>query len=224
MNENCTACGACADAVQPEVQNPFNYGLNKMKAAYLPHAMAYPQRYVLDPSIIGTPEADKAKAACKYGAIDLDMKEETISHQGRRGGLGHRLAAVRRGQDPALRLRPVRQCDHQRSSSSASPIRTARPAARSCGPSDGKEAQERRLHPVRRFARREPSAPLLAHLLHGLAQTNPLRARGIRRRAKSTIYYIDIRAIDRFEDFYQKVQADAKVSFVKSKVAQHHAG
>jgi quinone-modifying oxidoreductase subunit QmoA len=37
---------------------------------------------------------------------------------------------------------------------------------------------------------------------------------------KSTIYYIDIRAIDRFEDFYQMVQRDATVSFVKSKVAR----
>jgi quinone-modifying oxidoreductase subunit QmoA len=37
--------------------------------------------------------------------------------------------------------------------------------------------------------------------------------------ARSTIYYIDIRAIDRFEDFYQKVQQDSTVSFIKSKVA-----
>jgi quinone-modifying oxidoreductase subunit QmoA len=37
--------------------------------------------------------------------------------------------------------------------------------------------------------------------------------------AKADVYYIDIRAIDRFEDFYQKVQKDEKVSFIKSKVA-----
>jgi quinone-modifying oxidoreductase, subunit QmoA len=37
--------------------------------------------------------------------------------------------------------------------------------------------------------------------------------------AKADVYYIDIRAIDRFEDFYQKVQKDPKVSFIKSKVA-----
>ena len=42
VNENCTACGACTDAVSAEIPNPHNYGLNKMKAAYLPHAMAYP--------------------------------------------------------------------------------------------------------------------------------------------------------------------------------------
>jgi len=78
VNENCTACGDCTAAVTAEVPNPYNYNLNNMKVAYLPHAMAFPQRYVLHPSIIGTPDADKAKAACKYGAVDLDMQEETI--------------------------------------------------------------------------------------------------------------------------------------------------
>ncbi len=33
------------------------------------------------------------------------------------------------------------------------------------------------------------------------------------------MYYIDIRAIDRFEDFYAKVKANDRVKFVKSKVA-----
>lgn len=37
---------------------------------------------------------------------------------------------------------------------------------------------------------------------------------------KSTIYYIDMRAIDRFDDFYQKVQDNPNVSFIKSKVAK----
>ena len=36
---------------------------------------------------------------------------------------------------------------------------------------------------------------------------------------KSAVYYIDIRAIDRFEDFYKKVQDNPNVSFIKSKVA-----
>ncbi len=37
--------------------------------------------------------------------------------------------------------------------------------------------------------------------------------------ADVSIYYIDIRAIDRLEDFYKKIQADPKVKFIKSKVA-----
>jgi len=37
---------------------------------------------------------------------------------------------------------------------------------------------------------------------------------------KASVYYIDIRAIDRIDDFYQNVQADENVTFIKSKVAK----
>jgi quinone-modifying oxidoreductase subunit QmoA len=37
--------------------------------------------------------------------------------------------------------------------------------------------------------------------------------------ADINIYYIDIRAIDRFEDFYAKVKANPNIRFIKSKVA-----
>lgn len=79
VNENCTACGDCAAAVESEFDDEHNYGMSKRKGAYLPSRMAYPQRYVIDPGMIGTPDADKAKAACKYNAIDLDMQEESNS-------------------------------------------------------------------------------------------------------------------------------------------------
>ena len=78
VNEKCTACGDCAAAVSSEIANPYTYGLDRIKAAHLPHAMAYPQRYVLDPSLIGTADADRASAACKVGAIDLTMQEQTV--------------------------------------------------------------------------------------------------------------------------------------------------
>ena len=35
--------------------------------------MAYPQRYVIDPALIGTDGTNKVKEACKYDAVDLDM-------------------------------------------------------------------------------------------------------------------------------------------------------
>ncbi len=78
VNANCTACGDCAAATEMEVANPFNYGLDKVRAAYLPHEHAFPLRYVIAPQAIGTPEADKIKAACKYDAVDLDETEQTF--------------------------------------------------------------------------------------------------------------------------------------------------
>ena len=78
VNDNCTACGDCAKAVEAEFPDEYNYGLGKRKGAYLPYRMAHPARYVLDPAIVGTPDAERAKAACKADAIDLEMQEETI--------------------------------------------------------------------------------------------------------------------------------------------------
>ena len=54
VNDNCTACGECGKAVEAEFDNEFDYGLSKRKGAYLPHLMAHPMQYVIDPAIIGT--------------------------------------------------------------------------------------------------------------------------------------------------------------------------
>jgi len=78
VNENCTCCGECAEACKTEVSNELNFGMDKIKGAYLPHEMAFPARYVISPRIIGTEAAEKCKEACKYDAIDLDMKTKTI--------------------------------------------------------------------------------------------------------------------------------------------------
>jgi quinone-modifying oxidoreductase subunit QmoA len=48
VNSNCTACGDCTTACPDEIDNPFNFGMDKCKAAYLPHEMAFPRRYVID--------------------------------------------------------------------------------------------------------------------------------------------------------------------------------
>ncbi|MDR3556645.1 MAG: FAD-dependent oxidoreductase [Syntrophobacteraceae bacterium] len=78
VNERCTACGKCSRVAVTEIPNPFNYGLNTMRAAYLPHEFAYPMRYVIDPRIIATPEAAAVQAACDYGAVELDMASRII--------------------------------------------------------------------------------------------------------------------------------------------------
>ncbi|MDR3568859.1 MAG: FAD-dependent oxidoreductase [Syntrophobacteraceae bacterium] len=78
VNEKCTACGKCSETAVTRIPNPFDYGLSTLKAAYLPHEFAYPMRYVIDPRIIGTPEAAAVEAACGYGAVDLDMVFDAI--------------------------------------------------------------------------------------------------------------------------------------------------
>ena len=218
VNDNCTACGACADAVSTQVEDPHNYNLGRMKAAYLPHAMAYPQRYVLHPSLIGTPEAEKAKAACKYDAIDLSMKEETIRLQA-----GAVIWATGWQPYDASKIQPYGYGRFPNVITSVEFERLADPHGPTGGkilrPSDGTEAKNVAF--IQCAGSRDEN-----HLRHcsriccmaSLKQTAYVRE-AYGDAAKSTIYYIDIRAIDRFEDFYAKVKRDPCVKFIKSKVA-----
>jgi quinone-modifying oxidoreductase subunit QmoA len=219
VNERCTACGDCAQAVATEVPDPHNYGLGKVKAAYLPSAMAYPQRYVIDPSIVGTPEADAAKAACKAGAIDLEMQEETVELS-----VGAVVWATGWRPYDAAKIQPYGYGRFANVITSVEFERLADPAGPTGGrllrPSDGKEAKNVAF--IQCAGSRDEN-----HLRHcsriccmaSLKQTQYVRE-AFGDEARSTVYYIDIRAIDRFEDFYQMVQKDQTVAFVKSKVAR----
>jgi quinone-modifying oxidoreductase subunit QmoA len=219
VNESCTACGDCATAIGAEIGNPYNYGLDRIKAAYLPHAMAYPQRYVLDPSIIGTADAGRAQAACKYGAIDLEMAEETVELH-----VGAVIWATGWKPYDAAKIQPYGYGRYANVITSVEFERFADPAGPTGGkllrPSDGREAKS--IAFIQCAGSRDEN-----HLRHcsriccmaSLKQTQYVReAWGDE--GKSTVYYIDIRSIDRLEDFYLKVQRDPTVKFVKSKPAR----
>jgi quinone-modifying oxidoreductase subunit QmoA len=219
VTENCTACGECGQAVTAEIPNPSNYNLDKMKVAYLPHNMAYPMRYVLDASAIGTADADKARAACKYDAIDLNMKQESIEIT-----VGSVIWATGWKPYDAEKIQPYGYGRYPNVITSLEFERLADPHGPTGGkilrPSDGKEAKNVAF--IQCAGSRDEN-----HLRHcsriccmgSLKQTQYMRE-AYGDNAKSTIYYIDIRAIDRFEDFYQKVRKDATVTFIKSKVAK----
>ena len=218
VSESCTACGDCATAVSAEISNTDNYGQNKRKAAYLPFAMAYPQRYVLDPTLIGTADAEKAKAACKVGAIDLTMQEEIVKLS-----VGAVVWATGWKPYDAAKIQPYGYGRFPNVITSLEFERLADPAGPTGGkllrPSDGREAKS--IAFIQCAGSRDEN-----HLRHcsriccmaSLKQTQYVRE-AYGDAAKSTVYYIDIRAIDRFEDFYQQVQRDPTVTFVKSKVA-----
>jgi quinone-modifying oxidoreductase subunit QmoA len=218
VNQNCTACGECAKVVETEISNPYEYGLSRMRAAYLPHAMAYPQRYVLDASIVGTAEGEKAKAACKYGAIELDMKPEMVELK-----VGAVVWATGWKPYDAAKIQPYGYDRFDNVITSLEFERLADPHGPTGGkllrPSDGKEA--RNIAFIQCAGSRDEN-----HLRHcsriccmaSLKQTQYVRE-AYGEEGKSTVYYIDIRSIDRLEDFYLKVQKDPTVKFVKSKVA-----
>ena len=219
VNERCTACGACGDAVRAYFDNDHNLGMDRRKGAYLPHLMAYPQRFVLDPRIVGTADAERARAACRYDAIDLDMSEQRIDV-----AAGAIIWATGWRPYDAARIHPYAYAEIPDVITSVEFERLMDPFGPSAGkllrPSDGREARDVAF--IQCAGSRDRN-----HLRHcsriccmaSLKQSRYV-AEQYAEEARSTIYYIDIRAIDRFEDFYRRVREDPKVRFIKSKVAK----
>src|SRR4030042_3447860 len=48
VNDNCTACGKCAEVCPVERADEYNMGMGKTKAIYLPNTMAFPMKYAVD--------------------------------------------------------------------------------------------------------------------------------------------------------------------------------
>ncbi len=217
VNDNCTACGECGKAVEAEFDNEYDYGMSKRKGAYLPHVMAHPMQYVIDPRIIGTDDAQKAKDACKYDAIDLDMEAREIKFP-----CGAVIWATGWQPYDAAKIQPYGYDRFDNVITNVEFERMADPKGPTGGkivrPSDGKEAKNVAF--IQCAGSRDRN-----HLFHcsriccmaSLKQTHYVT--GAYDDAQVTIYYIDIRAIDRFEDFYQEVKAKDNVAFTKSKVA-----
>ncbi|MBU2551631.1 MAG: CoB--CoM heterodisulfide reductase iron-sulfur subunit A family protein [Proteobacteria bacterium] len=218
VNEKCTCCGKCAEACEMEVDNPFNYGMSRIKAAYLPHDLAFPMRYVLDPALAAGGEAEKVKAACAYGAIDLEMQEQTFKLN-----VGSIVWAA--GWSPYDPTR-IEYYNFARNSNLITNVQMERlasangpTAGKLVRPSDGKEAK--RVAFVQcAGSRDENNLPYCSGIccLASLKQATYVRERYPD--SEVTICFIDIRAMERLEDFYVKVQADDKVIFVKSKIAK----
>jgi quinone-modifying oxidoreductase, subunit QmoA len=218
VNENCTACGACAEAVTTEIPNEFNYGMDKVRAAYLPHQFAFPMRYVIAPQIVGTEEGAKAKAACKYDAVELEMKAQTINLK-----VGAVVYAT--GWKP-YDASKIDNLGFGKVKNVVTNVMMERLAAAN-GPTAGKILRPSDGKPVGRIAfaqcagsRDENHLPFCSYIccLASLKQATYIREQNPE--SKVTIFYIDIRALGRYEDFYTKVAADQNVTLIKGKVAK----
>jgi quinone-modifying oxidoreductase subunit QmoA len=218
VNERCTACAKCSEAVEATIKNPFNYGLDEIKAAYLPHELAYPYRFLLDPSIVGTEDGQKAKEACPYDAVDLEDQEKDIEVEaasvvwttGWQPYDPLKLATYNFDQSPDIltnvqfeRLRAVNGPTH----------------GKVLKPGDGQPPQNVAFIQCA-GSRDENHLPFCSTVccLASLKQATYVREQ--LPEAEVTIYFIDIRAMARNEDFYTKVKQDEKVHFVKSKIAR----
>lgn len=218
VNDKCTACGDCAAACTIEIPNEFNYGMDKVKAAYLPFDFAFPMRYVISPQIIGTPEAQKCKEACKYNAVDLEMKPETVD-------LNVSSIVWATGWQP-FDAAKVEYYGFGKYKNVITNVMMERLAAHN-GPTKGKIIRASDGKEVGSIAfvqcagsRDENYLPFCSSVccLASLKHTRYVREQYPE--AKIYIFYIDIRAVGKYEEFYHQVAKDEKVFFVKGKVAE----
>ena len=218
VNEKCTGCGKCAEACTMEVENPFNYGMDKMKAAYLPHMMAYPMRYVLDPALVKSDEAQKVKEACPYDAIDLDMEPKSMELKvgsivwatGWKPYDANKLETYGFGQYPDV----ITNVMMERLASWTGPTE-----GKIVRPSDG-NAPETVAFVQCAGSRDENHLPFCSGVCCLASMKHARYVRDQYPDAKVYIFFIDVRATDRLEDFYTKIKADENVQFFKGKVAQ----
>jgi len=218
VNEKCTCCGKCAEACSMEMDNPFNFGLDKIKAAYLPHDMALPMRYVLDPALVKSGEAQKVNEACPYEAIELDMQPKTMELK-----VGAIVWAS--GWDPydAAKLDTYGFGQYPNLITNVMMERLAAWNGPTQGkivrPSDGQAPQTIGFVQCA-GSRDENHLPFCSGIccLASLKQVTYIREQ--HPEAKVYIFFIDIRATDRLEDFYAKVKEDPNIVFFKGKVAK----
>lgn len=217
VNDNCVACNACSEACPAQRPNEYNFGMDKTKAAYLPFNQAFPQKYVIDSKYCKGDCGKACKDACKYNAIDLDMKPETIN-------LNVGSIVVATGWNPydANKLDLLGFGKVKNVITNMMMERLASPTGPTAGkilrPSDGRPAQNIAFVQCA-GSRDENHLPFCSYIccLASLKQTTYIREQNPE--SKATIFYIDIRTPGKYEKFYWKVKEDQNVSFIKGKVA-----
>ena len=79
--DKCIACGVCAEKCPKKVDDEFNMGISKRRAAYIKYGQAVPLKYAIDPEHCIYLTRGKCRACekfCPTGAINFDDKEEHV--------------------------------------------------------------------------------------------------------------------------------------------------
>jgi quinone-modifying oxidoreductase subunit QmoA len=222
VNDNCTCCGECGKVCQKEIDSDFDFGMKRIKGAYLPFVMAFPPRYVIAPEIIGTEDAIRCKEACQYDAVDLDMTARTLELKvgavvfttGWKPYDAAKIDNLGFGRVPNIITNMMME-------------RLAAPNGPTLGkilrPADQKAPETVALVQCA-GSRDEKHLPYCSYICCMASLKQALYVREQYPDATIYIFYIDIRSPgQRYESFYQKVKNDEKVIFIKGKVAEVEA-
>jgi quinone-modifying oxidoreductase subunit QmoA len=218
VNEKCTACGDCENACEIEMPDPFNQGMSMRKAVYLPHHMSFPLRHVVDPEYAGDERMKKCVDACKVEAIDLNMQPRTITVKADSivwaTGWKPYDATKLENLGFGLSKNVVTNVMFERMASVTGPTQ-----GKILRPSDGKEVNSVAFVQCA-GSRDENHLPYCSAVCCLASMKQATYVRELYPDAEVTIFYIDVRAQGRLEDFYTKMKADEKTLFQRGKVAK----
>lgn len=201
-----------------EIDNPFNYGMDKVKAIHLPHALAFPQRMVADPSVVKSSQAQQILDANPNSGLDFSMEAKIMDLN-----VGAIVWAAGWAPYDAKKLDTYGFGEYPNVITNVMMERLAAVNGPTGGkivrPSDG-QAPEKVAFIQCAGSRDENHLGFCSGIccLASLKQATYVRDKVPE--ADIQIFYIDIRATDRLEDFYTKVKQDPKVGFFKGKVAK----
>ncbi|HUI66920.1 MAG TPA: CoB--CoM heterodisulfide reductase iron-sulfur subunit A family protein [Nitrospirota bacterium] len=219
INDNCVGCDACAQACMAERPNDFNFGMDKTKAAYLPFSQAFPFKYVIDKKYCDDGCKRKCFEACKYAAIDLDMKPETVELEA--GAIvvasGWNLYDIAKAQNLGFgKVRNViTNMMMERLAAPSGPTK-----GRILRPSDGKEPTNVAFVQCA-GSRDENHLPYCSYICCMASLKETLYILEQYPDASVEIFYIDMRTPGtRYEKFYWSVKEKENVKLTKGKIAK----
>jgi len=217
INSNCTACGDCAQVCTDEIDDDFNFGMKKVKAAYLPHEMAFPRRFVLAKEACTSATLNAVKAACKYNAVDLEMQPQTFT-------LKVSSIIWSTGWNP-YDANKITNLNYNSSPAIITNMMMERLAADN-GPTCGKIVRPGDNKQPASFAfvqcagsRDENHLEHCSYICCMATFKHISYIRGQYPDAKIYVFYIDLRTPGKYEHFREKFMADPNTTFIKGKVA-----
>ena len=218
VNHQCTACGDCVEVCPVERENDFNLGLDKSRAIFLPHEMAFPHKYVIDENVCLKDECGKCLEVCKYDAINFEQSPEIIELK-----LGSIVFATGWELFDVSKIPELKFGVFPDIITNLMMERMASPNGPNKGtivkPSNG-EAPKNIVFVQCAGSRDESYLPYCSGVCCSVSLKQALYLTEKDPEAHVKIFYIDLRLMGRHEDFLNRILANPRIDLVKGKVGR----